>query len=335
MNGHRPVVVVLGTGGTMAEIWDDRLGYASGSGPKELLGIEGLLARIPETADVAEVRGEDLLTVGSHVIGPTEWLTMVQRINQVFGDDSSVDGIVLTHGTATLEETAYFLHLTVKSDRPVVVTGAMRPLTAVSTDADLNLLDAIRVAASKDAVGRGVLTVLNNEIQSAREVSKSANVRLETFRSSEVGLLGYADSDGEVVLYRIPTRMHTAATPFDVSTRQSLPRVDVVYAYAGSDGLLVDGVREHGCDGLVLVGFGGGTYPPLVMEAARRALSDGIPVVLATRATSGRVVMTPEKDTDGFIVCDNLQPQKARILLMLALTVTGERSAIQHMFHEF
>ena len=335
MTTQRPRVRIIATGGSIAGIGPHRMDYILYPEVGGHLTIEESLARIPEVNDIAEVQAEDIVSVGSTAIGPPEWLLMAQRINRIFQEDTGVTGVAMTHGTATLEETAYFLHLTVKSPKPVVVTGAMRPPTAIGTDADLNLLDAVRIASLPEAGGRGVLTVLNNEIQSAREVSKSTNVRLETFRSSEVGLLGYADSDGEIVLYRSPTRMHTAATPFDVSTRQSLPRVDVVYAYAGSDGLLVDGVREHGCDGLVVVGFGGGTYPPLVMEAARRALSDGIPVVLATRATSGRVVMTPEKDTDGFIVCDNLQPQKARILLMLALTVTGERSAIQHMFHEF
>ena len=282
---------------------------------------------------IAQVEGEDLISVGSAAIGPAEWLQLAERVNQALAED--VTGVVVTHGTATLEETAYFLHLTVKSAKPVVVTGAMRPPTALSTDADLNLLDAVRIAASPEAAGKGALTVLNNEIQCARDVTKSNTFRVETFRPNELGFLGYADSDGEVVFYRAPLRKHTVDTLFDVSGRAALPRIDIVYSYAGADGLLVDAVRQNGSDGLVLAGFGGGSYPPAVIEAAVRAVGEGIPVVLASRSTAGRVVMTPKKEEQGFIVSDNLAPQKARVLLMLALTVTQDRAEIQQMFREY
>ena len=277
----------------------------------------------------------DLGSVGSTAIGPPEWLNLSGRIKDIFAREADVAGVAVTHGTATLEETAYFLHLTVRSSRPVVVTGAMRPPTAMSTDADLNLLDAVRIAASPDAVGMGVLTVLNNEIQCARDVVKSNTFRVETFRPNELGFLGYADSDGKVVFYRKPTRKHTTSTPFNVDEVRELPRVDVVYSYAGDDGLLVRAVRKNRSDGLVLAGFGGGTYPPAVVEAAAQAASDGMPVVLASRATAGRVIMTPAKERQGFIVCDNLLPQKARILLMLALTLTQDRGEIQQMFYQY
>lgn len=240
---------------------------------------------------------------------------------------------MVTHGTATLEESAYFLHLTVKSERPVVVTGAMRPPTAVGTDADLNLLDAIRLAACPDAAGRGVLTVLNNEIQSARDVTKTNAFRVETFTSRELGFLGYVDSDGQVVFYRNVTRLHTTATPFDIRGRETLPRVDIVYAYGGADGVQIDAVRQHGTDGLVLAGFGGGSYPSAFLDAGKRAVQAGIPVVLATRSTAGRVIMTPQKAAAGFIVSDDLLPQKARILLMLALSMTRDRPTIQELFY--
>jgi L-asparaginase len=244
-------------------------------------------------------------------------------------------GFVVTHGTATLEETAYFLHLTVKSDRPVVVTGAMRPPSALGTDADLNLLDAIRLAATPAAAGRGVLTILNNEIQSARDVTKSNAFRVDTFESRDFGVLGYVDSDARVLFYRAVTRPHTMATPFDVRGKKDLPRVDIVYSYAGADGVLVDALSARRPDGMVLVGLGGGSYPGAFLEAGKRAVQAGIPVVLATRSWNGRVVMTPRKDVGGFVVCDDLMPQKARILLMLALTVTGERRAIQEMFYKY
>jgi L-asparaginase len=223
----------------------------------------------------------------------------------------------------------------VKSDRPVVITGAMRPPSAAGSDADLNLLDAIRLAATPEAAGRGVLTILNNEIQSARDVTKSNAFRVDTFESRDFGVLGYVDSDARVLFYRSVTRPHTMATPFDLRGRKELPRVDIVYSYAGADGVLVDALTAHRPDGMVLVGFGGGSYPAAFLDAGKRAVQAGIPVVLATRSWNGRVVITPKKEADGFIVCDDLMPQKARILLMLALTVTRERNAIQEMFYTY
>ena len=211
----------------------------------------------------------------------------------------------------------------------------MRPPTALGTDADLNLLDAVRIAASPHAGGLGVLTVLNNQIHCARDVYKANTFRVETFRPNELGFLGYADSDHQVVLYRAPLRKHTTATAFNVEGRGSLPRVEIVYAYAGADGALIDAVRQLRPDGLVVAGFGGGTYPPAFIAAAARAVEDGIPVVLASRSTAGRVVTTPRKEEQGFIVSDNLLPQKARILLMLALAVDTDRQWLQQAFHEY
>jgi L-asparaginase len=328
-----PRVHIVATGGSISGLGPDRLDYILYPELNRRLSIEEMLARLPEAGQLAEVSAENLIRVGSGSIGPAEWLQLAQRLDVLLASEKPPHGVVITHGTATLEETAYFLHLSVKSDRPVVVTGAMRPPTALGTDADLNLLDAIRLAACPQAAGRGVLVVLNNEIQSARDVTKTNTYRVETFGSRELGFLGYADSDGKVVFYRDVTRLHTKATAFDMRGRQALPRVDVVYAYAGADGVAVDALREHGAEGLVLVGFGGGTYPGAFLDAGRRAVQAGIPVVLASRATAGRLIMTPKKAADGFMVADDLLPQKARILLMLALTATREREAIQEMFY--
>ena len=330
-----PLVKVIGTGGSIAGVGPHRLDYILYPELGQHINIEQSLERIPETLEVARIESEDLISVGSTAIGGPEWLLLSNRINQIFSEEPEVAGVVVTHGTATLEETAYFLHLTVKSSKPVVVTGAMRPPTSLGTDADLNLLDAIRIAACPHASGMGVLTVLNNEIQCARDVTKANAFRVETFRPNELGFLGYADSDGEVVFYRTPVRKHTLDTPFDVAGTAALPRVDIVYSYAGADGLLVDAVRTNGSDGLVVAGFGGGTYPPAVLRAAAIAAEEGMPVVLATRATAGRVVTTPQKEQLGLMVCDNLLPQKARVLLMLALTATSDRSEIQQMFYEY
>ena len=329
-----PKVHILGTGGSISGIGPHRLDYTLYPDSGKKLTVAQLLERIPEARALAELSGEDVLQVGSPSIGPVQWLQLGERIHTLF-NSSSANGVVVTHGTATLEETAYFLHLSVKSERPVVLTGAMRPPSALGTDADLNLLDAIRLAAAPETAGRGVLTLLNNEIQSARDVTKSNAFRVDTFHSRDFGVLGYVDSDARVLFYRSVTRPHTTATPFDVRGRKELPRVDIVHAYAGADGLLVDALAERRPAGLVLVGFGGGSYPAEFLSAGKRAVRAGIPVVLATRSWNGRVVMTPKKDADGFIVCDDLMPQKARILLMLALTVTQERVAIQEMFYKF
>ena len=331
-----PAVHIIATGGSIAGFGPDRMDYIRYPEIGRHLTIEQNLARVPEIGDNFNIIAENLVSVGSTAIGPANWIALAERIHAIVRDEPDTAGIVITHGTATLEETAYFLHLTVKTDRPVVITGAMRPPTAISTDADLNLLDAVRIAAAPDAAaGMGVLTVLNNEIHCAREVYKANTLRVETFRPGELGFLGYADSDHRVVFYRRPVRKHTTATPFTVDGRAGLPRVDIVHSYAGADGMLVDAVRAHGSAGLVLAGFGAGTFPPAVIAAAEQAVAAGMPVVLASRSSAGRVVMTPRKAEQGFIVADNLMPQKARILLMLGLTLTDDRDALQEMFYEY
>ena len=187
----KPRVHVLGTGGSISGIGPHRLDYTLYPDVGKKLTVQQMLERIPEARELAELSGEDMLQVGSPSIGPKEWLQLADRIHAVFASGDAVKGIVITHGTATLEETAYFLHLTVKSDRPVVLTGAMRPPSALGSDAELNLLDAIRLATAPEATGRGVLTLLNNEIQSARDVTKSNTSTADTFRSPDLGMLGY------------------------------------------------------------------------------------------------------------------------------------------------
>ena len=335
ISSNAPTVHIIATGGSIAGMGPDRMDYTRYPEIGDHLTIEQNLARVPEIGDNFNVIAEDMVSVGSTAIGPANWIALAERIHAIVRDEPDTAGIVITHGTATLEETAYFLHLSVKTDRPVVITGAMRPPTSISTDADLNLLDAVRIAATPESTGMGVLTVLNNEIHCAREVYKTNTLRVETFKPNELGFLGYADSDHRVVFYRRPVRRHTTDTPFVVDGRADLPRVDIVYAYAGADGMLIDAVRAHGSAGLVLAGFGAGTFPPAVIDAAERVVSDGMPVVLASRSSAGRVVMTPRKEEQGFIVSDNLMPQKARLLLMLGLTVTTDRAELQQMFYEF
>ena len=335
MPNNKPIVRIIGTGGSIAGVGPDRMDFILYPEIGDHITIQQSLDRVPEIKDIAEVKSEDLVSVGSTAIGASEWLGLARRINAIFREEPEVSGVAITHGTATLEETSYFLHLTVKSKKPVVITGAMRPPTALSTDADLNLMDAVRTAADPNANGLGVLTVLNNEIQSGRDVTKASTFRVETFRPNELGFLGYADSDGKVEFYRAPTRKHTINTPFLVDDMTDLPRVDIVYSYAGDDGLLVDAVRNNKSDGLILAGFGGGTFPPAVIDAALKLMEDGVPVVLSTRSTAGRVVMTPKKEAQSFLVSDNLMPPKARILLMLGLTKTKDGKELQQFFYDF
>ena len=335
VNGGKPRVYVVGTGGSISFVGDYRTDYVNYSYGNKHLTIQEMLDRVPETNEFAEVVAEQLINVGSTDVSPQHWLQLARRINQIFREDSNAAGVAITHGTATLEETAYFLNLTVKSSKPVVLTGAMRPPTGLGTDADVNLIDCVRVAGCADSAGRGVLTVLNNEIQAARDVTKTNSYRLETFRSNELGFLGYADSDQEVVFYRTPTKAHTAATEFDVDTLEELPRVDIAYAYAGADDLVINALAGAGVPGIVAAGLGSGGSSPQYMLGLRAAKKMGVKVVVATQVGSGRVMRTRRFREEGYIVADNLAPKKARILLMLALTVTDDPVEIQRIMFTY
>jgi len=332
---EKPRVYVIATGGSIAGVGDSRTDFVNYPHSGKKFTIGELLARIPEANDLADIRAEQFLNVGSNDVRPSHWLKLAQRINGIFRDDPAASGVAITHGTATLEETAYFLNLTCKSEKPVVVTGAQRPPTAISTDADLNLLDAIRVAAALGARAKGVLTVLNNEIQAARDVTKTNSFRLETFRSNELGFLGYADSDGRVVFYRTSTKAHTLASEFDVEAVEELPRVDIALAYSGVDGLVVRALAGAGCPGIVAAGLGNGGAAQEFMDALREVRQRGVLVVISTQAGNGRVVPMRRFVEDGFIVADNLAPRKARILLMLALTRTRDPAEIQRMMDTY
>ncbi|MCY3693228.1 MAG: asparaginase [Chloroflexi bacterium] len=330
-----PRVYLFGTGGTISFVGESRTDFANYSYQGRQLTIREMLARVPEAETLAEVLAEQVINVGSTEVYPKHWITLANRINEQFASDDSAADIAVTHGTATLEETAYFLNLTVRDRRPVAVTGAMRPPSAMGTDADNNLLDAIRVAASPDSAGRGALVVLNNEIQSARDVTKTDSYRVETFQSGHMGFLGYSDSDGAVTYYRRPERRHTADSEFEVSNIWELPQVDIAYAYAGVNGTVVDALVESGVKGIVAAGLGSGGSPSPFMAALRRAVAAGVPVVIATHVGTGRVLQTRRFTEDGYIVADNLHPKKARILLMLGLTVTSDPGELQRMMLEY
>ena len=327
-----PFVKVLGTGGTIASWGSPRLELVQYWLGGQNLDVQQNLERIPEVASYARVEVEQVLQTPSMAVGTLEWLELAGRINGIFHNEPEVDGIVLTHGTSTMEETAFFLNLTVKSKTPVVVTGSMRPPSALGTDADNNLLGSIILAGSQEARDKGVMIMLNDEIQAAREVTKQNSYRVETFGSRELGMLGYLDSDLKPVFYRESTRKHTHQTEFDVSGIAELPRVDVVYAVAGGDGLLTRALIEAKVPGIVGAGTGGGAGSPDWNDALVEARNAGAVVVMTTRAGAGRVIPTTRSKENGIISGDNLSAQKARILLMLALSTSNDIGRIQNMF---
>ena len=329
-----PLVWVLSTGGTIAGKGASSTNLTEYKGAS-LLGSE-LLAAVPEIKQYAEIKFEQVVNVPSPNMTPEVWRTLANRINAIFAEDPAVAGIVITHGTSTLEETAYFLHLTVKHDRPVVLVGSQRPATAISADGPLNLINAVRTAATPAARGKGVLVVLNEEINGARDVTKSNTYRVETFRSGELGFLGYVDDD-KVSFYRASTRRHTANSEFDVSAVKQFPRVEVVYSYAQSSPIPVEALARDGVDGIVFAAAGAGSLSPSEITSVKNALSVARPPVImrSSRTGNGRVTGRANFDAMGLIPTDNLSPQKSRILLMLALTKTRDPSEIRRMFEEY
>jgi len=331
----KPRVALIGTGGTISSLGRDSLDVWEYMDFGTKVGPDGLAARYPETARVAEIVPVPFRSVGSSYIGPADWLSLTETIHAAVAREAPLDGVVITHGTATLEETAYFLNLAVRVDTTVVVVGAQRPASGLSSDAGMNLVAALRVAAAPEARGLGVLVVLNDEIQAAREVTKTSTLRLETFRSADVGMLGYADPDGRVAIYRRPVRRHAPDTDFDVSGRRDLPRVDIAYSYAGADRAAIDAFVAAGARGIVSASLAPGMTTSGEHEALREARRRGVLVVLSSRAGSGRVLPRTVLRERRFVVADNLLPQKARILAMLALTRTDDPAEVQRMFDEY
>jgi len=327
-----PKVAVIGTGGTIASQGAHPLDvqdYASAGLP--ILDAAALVARVPALARVAEVVPVPFSAIPSTAIGFADWQRLVATIGLLRAEHPDLAGVVVTHGTATLEETAYALSLTLPHDLPVVVTGAQRPFTGLSSDAAMNLVAAVRVAGSPAARGLGVLVVLNDEIHAAREVTKTSTGRLQTFRSPDVGVLGHVDAD-RVAIWRRPTRLLPPDQRFDITQVTTPPRVDVLYSVAGGDGVAVPAYLAAGAQGIVAAAFAPGFTTPAERDALARAIQAGCIVVLSSRAGSGRTFPTQRYGAAGFLTADNLNPQKARVLLMLALTRTHDRDGIAALF---
>ncbi|MCW3476719.1 asparaginase [Limobrevibacterium gyesilva] len=326
-----PKVAFIGTGGTIASMGATSLELQDYGASGVILQADALVARYPELGMVADVVPVRHSAVPSPNIDFADWKALNARCEALVAEHPDLAGIVIGHGTATLEETAYFLNLTAKVAVPIVLVGSQRPASALSSDAGMNLLNAVRTAASPGARGMGVLVLLNDEIHAARDVTKTATLRLQTFRTADFGVLGHADGDA-IAFYRRPIRAVAPDTEFDIRGLDALPRVDIAYAYAGADGTAVRAFLAAGAQGIISAGFAPGMATPGDFAALQEAAAQGVVVMQCTRAGSGRTHKGKRLREAGFLITDNLTPQKARLLLALALTKTRDPVEIERMF---
>ena len=332
VNAQLPRVIILGTGGTIAGAGAsaDRAAYTAGKIP-----IEDLIGAIPTVKKIANISGEQISSVGSQDMTIDIWKKLAVRINQII-TNKEADGIVVTHGTDTQEETAYFLDLVIPSAMPVVLTGSMRSSTAISADGPKNLYDAITVAIDPKSKNRGVLVSFNEGIFDGREVTKLSTTFTNAFGSPNTGPIGHA-YDGKVEYYANAVREVNPKSPVVITADTKLPRVDIVYMYADAPSDQIDFLISKKVDGIVIAGVGNGNFNKAFMEGVKRAVAAGIIVCRASRTSSGRVVLHDEINDDelGTIVSDDLNPQKARILLMLGLTKSKDKKQLQELFFKY
>lgn len=331
----RPGIAILATGGTIASRGANSLaltdyGQSNGLQP---VGIDALVAAVPEIGKFAHITGEQVFNVGSSKLDIDNWLALARRTNEMLAS-SAVDGVVITHGTDTLEETAYFLNLVVKSSKPVVLVGSMRPSTGLSADGPLNLVNAVALAASPQARDKGVLVGMNDVISGAFGVMKTHATNVATFKSPDGGELGYMQNAVAHFIAQ-PAKRHTLHSEFDVSTLNRLPRVDINYTTLGSDGVLIDAAVAAGAQGIVNAGMGHANMPAATMNSLVAARKKGIAVVAGSRVMGGAVTPTAAFSQAGFTTAMQHSPQKARILLMLALTRTSDPRELQRIFNEY
>ena len=327
-----PNIVVLATGGTIAGAAssDVQAGYTSGQ-----VGVDQLLGAVPQAKKLATLSGEQVANIGSQDMNDEVWFKLARRINEILARPE-VDGIVITHGTDTIEETGYFLNLVVKSKKPVVMTAAMRPSTALSADGPLNFFNAVAVAANKDAAGRGVLVVVNDWIHGASSLTKTSTTAVQTFMSPLRGLVGTV-AYGEAEFYRGPVGRNTTESEFSLDGVSALPRVDIITAHANMDGRMIEAAVTAGAKGIVIAGVGNGNMTKEGLDALAAAAKKGVICVRSSRVVTGRVGRNVEVDDDklGLIASDDLNPQKARVLLRLALLKPRPAAEMQRLFQEY
>ena len=328
----KPHVVVLATGGTIAGAGASAANSATYAAAK--VPVDKLLAGLPELANVAKVSGEQVFQIASESFTNEHLLRLGQRVSALT-KQADVDGIVITHGTDTLEETAYFLNLTVRTNKPIVVVGSMRPGTALSADGALNLYDAVSVAASKDAVGKGVLVTMNDEIQSGRDVHKHINIKTEAFKS-QWGPLGMV-VEGKNYWFRAPVKRHTMQSEFNIDDIKALPAVDIVYGYSNMNTTGIEAYGKAGVKALIHAGTGNGSVAAQAVDSLKALRAAGVQIVRSARVPDGFVLRNAEQPDDKYdwVVAHDLRPQKARILAMVALTKTNDSKELQRIFWEY
>lgn len=325
----KPTIYILATGGTIAGSGSGALdtSYTSGT-----VTVDKLIAAVPEINKIATIKGEQISNIGSQEMNNEVWFKLANRVNELL-TSGKADGIVITHGTDTMEETAYFLNLVVKSDKPIVMVGAMRNSGSLSADGPLNIYNAVNVAMCKKAVGKGVMVVMNDEIHAAREVTKTNTTAVDTFKSPNSGKIGTVFY-GNVKFYMNPVRKHTVNSAFDITKIKELPRVDIIYSHSNDNPDFVNLAVKNGAKGIINAGMGNGNPFPSALEALGEAVKSGVVVVRDSRVGSGETTLNGEVDDGkyGFLASDNLNAQKARVLLMLALTQTTDKAKIQELF---
>ncbi|HEG6334163.1 TPA: type II asparaginase [Campylobacter jejuni] len=324
-------IAILGTGGTIAGFIDSTIattGYTAGA-----IDIDVLIKAVPQIRDLADISWEQIANIDSSNMCDEIWLRLAKKIAKLFAE--GIDGVVITHGTDTMEETAYFLNLTIKSDKPVVLVGAMRPSTAISADGPKNLYNAVALVANKEAKNKGVMVAINDKILSARGVVKTHSLNVDAFSSPDFGDLGYI-VDGKVFFYNNVTKAHTKNAPFDVSKLTSLPKVDILYSYSNDgSGVAAKALFEHGTKGIVVAGSGAGSIHKNQKDVLKELLKKGLKVVVSSRVVAGCVAVSDSDEKLGFVSAEDLNPQKARVLLMLALTKTSDPKKIQEYFLKY
>ena len=328
----KPKVVIVATGGTIAGSASSgtSAGYQSGA-----VGVDILIQAVPQLKDVAEVTGEQVASIGSQDMNDAVWLKLGKKVNELLAKPD-VAGVAITHGTDTMEETSYFLNLVVKSDKPVVLTGSMRPSTAMSADGPLNIYNAVAIAADPMAKGRGVLVTVDDDIHSGHDIVKTHTTDVGTMSSGEAGLVG-ATLFGKQTWYRSPTSVHTSKSEFSIDGVTALPRVDIIYAHANMSPDIITSAVTSGAKGLVLAGVGDGNCTAPAVEALKGAIAKGVVVVRSSRTNGGIIRRNIELNDDqlGTVASIELNPAKARVLLQLALLKTKDAKAIQGYFDRY
>jgi L-asparaginase len=328
----KPRIKILATGGTIAgaQASQSEYGYKSGS-----FNVQDLINAVPQMKDLADITGEQIVNIGSQDMNDEVWLKLAKRMNEVLAQ-SDTDGVVITHGTDTLEETSYFLDLVVKSDKPVVMVGSMRPATAISADGPMNLYNAMAIAVDPRSKGRGVLVALNDTIHAAREVTKTNTSSLQTFSSLNRGPAGLVNT-GKITWFVVPSGRRGPNSEFSVTDVEALPRVDIIYAHANMSTDLIDAAVKNGAKGLVISGVGDGNMTQPALERCAAAAKSGVVIVRSSRLPSGLTYRNNEVDDDkyGFVASLELNPPKSRVLLQEALLKTSDVKEIQRMFSEY